>query len=410
MIICVALNILNAIDVTFVKDKDKISNTMKIFNMIFSPIWPIYTLFLTSITTYKKKINLKDTKENTDELKRLLIVSNNAHLIEVITESSLQPLVQVFSIYLRLAYSDVAEANIELKDAFNALLAKDWSELGELLETSKTSLQFWSFLTSVASVAWSFQSNYARKKFGQMTILSRVIYFLYVLLAVNARITIIIGFILAINSDPHLKSPFTQIYVVIGGHMFICMFLDLWLNSDKYAVENRHCFWKIRDCLLRAFASIYIYHPTSNDETEDLRMHLAIDSLIFLEFVAFTSVIVSKTDKSGLLLGIVWAAYLIAIVLKVLFYGTQHPWSDILKDDAKSSLKWKSPMKEPTISHVKGPRKSKPLAILDRIREGMLCDGTICTGSDRKEKRGKRNKIKFIVNSYFLQPFRYCGS
>ena len=233
MIICIALNVLNAIDVTFVKDKDKISTTMKILNMIFSPIWPIYTLFLTSITTYKNKINLKDTKENTDELKRLSIVSNNAHLIEVITESSLQPLVQVFSIYLRLAYSDVAEANIELKDAFNALLAKDWSELGELLETSKTTLQFWSFLTSVASVAWSFQSNYARKKFGQMTILSRVIYFLYVLLAVNARITIIIGFILAINSDPHLNSPFTQIYIVIGGHMFICMLLDLWLNFDK---------------------------------------------------------------------------------------------------------------------------------------------------------------------------------
>ena len=52
MIICIALNVVNAIDVTFVKDKDKISTTMKILNMIFSPIWPICTLFLTSITTY----------------------------------------------------------------------------------------------------------------------------------------------------------------------------------------------------------------------------------------------------------------------------------------------------------------------------------------------------------------------
>ena len=100
---------------------------------------------------------------------------------------------------------------------------------------------------------------------------------------------------------------------------------------------------------MNAFASIYLYHPTSDDESEDLRMHLAIDSLIFLEFVTFTGVIVSKTDNSGLLLGIVWAAYLMALVLKVIFYLTQHPWSDILKDDAKSSLKWKSPMKEPKI-------------------------------------------------------------
>ena len=390
MIICVALNILNAIDVTFVKDKDKISNTMKIFNMIFSPIWPIYTLFLTSITTYKKKINLKDTKENTDELKRLLIVSNNAHLIEVITESSLQPLVQVFSIYLRLAYSDVAEANIELKDAFNALLAKDWSELGELLETSKTSLQFWSFLTSVASVAWSFQSNYARKKFGQMTILSRVIYFLYVLLAVNARITIIIGFILAINSDdPHLNSPFTQIYIVIGGHMFICMLLDLLLNIDKYTGENRHCFWKIHDCLLKAFSTIYIYHPTDGSENEDIRSHLSIDTLILLETIVFTGIIASKSPHSSLLLGIVWAAYLTSLILKLLFYLTLHPWAEIVREDF-SSLKWN---KEPKIAVVKDPRKSKRMTICDRMTEkiGSIYYWTICNDgrADSEEKKGK---------------------
>jgi hypothetical protein len=86
-----------------------------------------------------------------------------------------------------------------------------------------------------------------------------------------------------------------------------------------------------------------------------------------------------------------------SLVLKTSFYMTQHPWSDIIKDDAKKSLKWRSPMKEPKISHVKGPRKSKTLAILDRIREGMLCDGTICTGSERKERKGKKNLI--IINS-----------
>ena len=151
-------------------------------------------------------------------------------------------------------------------------------------------------------------------------------------------------------------------------------------------IDKKHGFWKARDCILNAFASIYLYHPTSDDESEDLRMHLAIDSIIFLEFVVFTGVIASINNNSGLLLGIVWAAYLMALVLKVIFYVTQHPWSDILKDDLTN---WKN-LKEPKISHVKGPRKSKTLAILDRIREGMLCDGTICTGSDRKEKKGKK--------------------
>ena len=395
MIICVSFNILVAIDVTFVKDKKMISTTMKVVNMIFSPIWPIYTLFLTSIIIFKSKIYPKDSKKNTDELKRLSIISNNAHLIEVITESSLQPLVQVFSIYLRLAYSD-SDVNIvstELKGAFDALLANDWSELGELLETSKTSLQFWSFLTSVASVAWSFQSNYARKKFGQMSIFSRVIYFFYVLLAVNARITIIIGFLLAINSDPR----FTQIYVVIGGHMCLCMLLDLWLNFDKYTGENRHYFWKIRDCLLKAFSTIYIYHPTDDSENEDIRSHLSIDMLILLETIVFTSVIASKSQHSSLLLGIVWAAYLTSLILKLIFYVTLHPWAEVLRKDV-SSWRWN---KEPNIAVVKGPRKSKCMTFYDRVVEGTIYEWTICNNgrAESEEGRGKyviTNKAKLL--------------
>ena len=169
--------------------------------------------------------------------------------------------------------------------------------------------------------------------------------------------------------------------------------MSFFLHIDK---KHKHGFWKVRDCILNAFASIYLYHPTSDDESEDLRMHMSIDFLIFLEFVVFTGVIASKTDHSGLFLGIVWAAYLMALVLKVIFYMTQHPWSAILKDDLTN---WKK-LKEPKISHVKGPRKSKPLAILDRIWEGMLCDGTICSngGSEHKEKKGNifLNQVNFL--------------
>ena len=129
MIICVSFNIVIAIEVTFVKDSKLISTPMKVVNMIFSPIWPIYTLFLTSIIIFKSKIYLKDSKKNTDELKRLSIISNNAHLIEVITESSLQPLVQVFSIYLRLAYSD-SDVNI-VSTELKAPLMHCWQRIGQ---------------------------------------------------------------------------------------------------------------------------------------------------------------------------------------------------------------------------------------------------------------------------------------
>ena len=82
------------------------------------------------------------------------------------------------------------------------------------------------------------------------------------------------------------------------------------------------------------------------------RSHVAIDFLIFVELIVFTGVINSKQPNSGLLLGIIWAAYLSAVILKVTFYVTLHPWSDILKSDIKS-WKWKKSLDEPQIALVK---------------------------------------------------------
>ena len=82
------------------------------------------------------------------------------------------------------------------------------------------------------------------------------------------------------------------------------------------------------------------------------RSHISIDFLIFVELIVFTGVISFKQPNSGLLLGIIWAAYLKAVILKVTFYVTLHPWSDILKSDIKS-WKWKKSLGEPQIELVK---------------------------------------------------------
>ena len=222
-----------------------------------------------------------------DKLKRLSKVSNRAHLIEVCTESSIQPLIQLFGIYKGLVDIDLttSKTNVELRGFLNATLAGDWSELGEHFENSNSTLELWSFLTSVASVAWSFQSNFARKKYGHMSIFSRVVYFIYVTLAVNARIVVIISFLLAIGGD------FEQIYAIIGGHMAICILVDLWLNIEKYNGDKKHWFWKARDCLLKSFSTIYLYHPIDDNENEDIRdVHVVLFSLLANQLSFFWSV------------------------------------------------------------------------------------------------------------------------
>ena len=264
------------------------------------------------------------------------------------------------------------------------------SKVVQLYVESKMRLQIWSLVSSIISIAWSFQANYARKKYGQMSYVSRGIYFLYVLLFVTSRIMSIIMVVFFFGG----RQAFTYIYVIIGSHMALTIALDLWLNSYKYRIEKKHWVWKIRDCLLKAFSSIYMYHPLhGNDESEDLRMHVSMDLLIFLEFSSFTGIILWTNHSSNFLLSIIWVAYIMAFVLKLTFYFALHPWADVLRDDFMS---WKKPLKEPKLGKVKGPRESKGLAIWDRVLEGMFCDGMICNkgGNEHEEPKGRfKNSI-----------------
>ena len=189
------------------------------------------------------------------------------------------------------------------------------------------------------------------------------------------------------------KGSYSYIYLIIGCHMSLTILLDLWLNSYKYRNENQHWFWKTRDCFMKAFSSIYMYHPPGDDESEDLRMHALMDLLIFLEFSVFTGLILSTNLNSSFLLSVIWTAYILAFVLKGTFYFALHPWADVLKKDLVS---WRNPLKEPTIGKVKGPRQSKVLAIWDRVSEGMLCDGSICNrgGFDQEEAKGTHKIIQ----------------
>ena len=122
------------------------------------------------------------------------------------------------------------------------------------------------------------------------------------------------------------------------------------------------------------------------------RSHMSIDFLIFVELIVFTGVISFKQLNSGLLLGIIWAAYLNAVILKLMFYVTLHPWADIVKSDIKS-WKWKKSLDKPKIEFVKGPRKSKCMAFYDRVVEGTTFEWTICNNGRAEPEEAKGNSF-----------------
>ena len=141
------------------------------------------------------------------------------------TEAALQPLIQLYSIYIGLVIAEKNGVGSDWKVTLSAFMDQNWTQLFALLQQSNYIPQIWSFISSVGSIAWSFQENYARKKFGQMSYFSRFVYFVYVLLAVISRIVSIELMLVSLG-----PGYFLMVYCIIGGHLMTIIVLG-WLST-----------------------------------------------------------------------------------------------------------------------------------------------------------------------------------
>ena len=67
------------------------------------------------------------------------------------------------------------------------------------------------------------------------------------------------------------KRYFFCIYGIIGGHLACVFVLDLHLNWRN--AEEKNAFFKLKGFIIRAFSSMYVYFPVTEDRShkEDLR-------------------------------------------------------------------------------------------------------------------------------------------
>ena len=78
MILSVVFLMLDAIEETFYRDySTDISTGEKVFNILLSPIWPIWSLLLTSWTSFSTKIGLSDVEKDKGA-KYLVFVSSHS--------------------------------------------------------------------------------------------------------------------------------------------------------------------------------------------------------------------------------------------------------------------------------------------------------------------------------------------
>ena len=127
MLLTFVMFILEAIEEVFYQeDGKKMALLEKIFTMILSPIWPVYTLIKTTWKQFYAETVSKDPKKDNEEIKDLAKLSNRAHLIEVCFESSLQPLIQLHVILIKIIEQNlINNENFDWMEAMTAFWQKD---------------------------------------------------------------------------------------------------------------------------------------------------------------------------------------------------------------------------------------------------------------------------------------------
>lgn len=123
MIISSGFYLLEAIEEAFYKENTH-GCVEKFFMILCFPIWPVYSIVASSCKIFKSKIDSSDPEKEEGKIKKLTKMSNRGHLIEVCTESALQPLVQLYSIYIGLMTADFTRTNSDWKDTLGCFMSK----------------------------------------------------------------------------------------------------------------------------------------------------------------------------------------------------------------------------------------------------------------------------------------------
>ena len=127
MLLTFSMFILEAIEEVFYQeDGKKMKLLEKIFIILLSPIWPVYTLMKTTWKQFNAETISEDPKRDNKEIKELAKISNRAHLIEVCFESSLQPLIQLHVILSKIIEQNLIDnENFDWMEAMTAFWQKD---------------------------------------------------------------------------------------------------------------------------------------------------------------------------------------------------------------------------------------------------------------------------------------------
>ena len=228
-------------------------------NLLLLVCWPIVSIFRQSLTAFQYQSSDDDNKTNLKSTSTLArTIGSRAQIIEVCTESSLQPLLQLYLVLINLIVW-----KSEDHQNFSDHREHGWSKWLEQIDAAIKFLadeevrRIASSLISILMVAASFTSQYRQKKDSIVSIGSCLIYFFYICLAIVARILCFEMFALYLGPG----RMFHAIACVIVHVWFMSIIHFIFSNSlDKCRFRSDQLFIsKCRQIMLVLHVSVVSY-------------------------------------------------------------------------------------------------------------------------------------------------------
>ena len=319
--------------------KDKITRFAKIIfylvlallMVIFWPFWMLVKRFqnvwrASSGTTEEKF----DAKERNDED---LIVSARAQIIEVAIESSFQPLLQLFLLLPTLLNL------VKFYDFNETLSLFSPADVFESVERR----QFWSILTSIISLSWSFTFYQAVQKKGALDFGSnfsgRILLLVSNLLQLSTRLLVLVLY-------AYVCGNFWPMIVSVTIHIIIMSILHYFTSNQKEIETFSQKPLKVGyQCLVNGISNLYLHNwiahiDNSNRRRTELNVkkngtilrQTIFDTIFLVENFVILIVAGIRFPECLTISFLVTAGAFqcIGLILKMVYYKKFHIWKDAI--------------------------------------------------------------------------------
>ena len=309
------------------------------------PIWSYYKKFRCEVR-YLTGHGMGRVKHRKEFIKNN-IISSRAQIIEICSEATFQPLLQLYLLLPNLVYFD-----------YHDLVKKDLSTFF----SDVPRLQFWAIFTSCMSLSWSFNAYQTSKKTGALdfdaNLWGRLVLLASCICLITSRLFVFV-FLAYCFGDGQF---YPMVAVVVGHMLLMACFHRFTTNTFNIKttfvfVTNKTLQYSLQvfyQCLLNGVSNIFLYNDIlalPSDEEDVTRRQKRpnkeeskitafvkewkqpiVDTIFVLESLII--IVISLCLVEGLpmsLVIMVVVLHILGLLLKVFYYKSLHIWSGVSK-------------------------------------------------------------------------------